>query len=85
MPGPLEQVLRAEGFARLGHAVAIEPMALTPTMLWNAIDSELRGGQEAARALPFDGLQQIALALAETFEDRASRAGALHRGDCGSN
>jgi predicted glycosyltransferase len=85
MPGPLEQVLRAEGFARLGHAVAIEPMALTPTMLWNAIDSELRGGQEAARALPFDGLQQIALALAETFEDRESRAGALHRGDCGSN
>lgn len=85
IPGPLEQVLRAEGFARLGHAVAIEPTALTPTLLWDAIDRELRGGQPATRALPFDGLQQIALALAEPFEGDGSQVGVQHRGDCESN
>lgn len=86
MPGPLEQVLRAEGFARLGHAVAIEPTALTPTSLWDAIDRELGNTRDAASALPFDGLEQIALALAEPFErDDDSRVASQHRGDRGSH
>ena len=40
-PGAEEQILRAEGFAKLGLATVVEPNRLDPPTLWEAIDDEL--------------------------------------------
>jgi predicted glycosyltransferase len=63
-PGPEEQVLRAEGFARLGLATAIAPDGLNPAALWEAIEAELHTALPPSPQLPFDGLEQIAAELA---------------------
>ncbi len=41
VPGSEEQVLRAEGFARLGLATVVGPDPLDASALWDAIDREL--------------------------------------------
>jgi predicted glycosyltransferase len=64
VPGPEEQLLRAEGFARLGLATVIPPDALTPVALWAAIDAELARTATVAPLPRFDGQRQIALELA---------------------
>lgn len=63
-PGPEEQVLRAEGFRRLGLATVIKPELLGPDALWAAVDETLSDGAPPAQSLPFDGLSRIATALA---------------------
>lgn len=64
LPGPEEQVLRAEGFARLGLARVVDPAALTPESLWEAITAELQASPPTIGAVPFIGLEQISAALA---------------------
>lgn len=63
-PGPEEQVLRAEGFSRLGLATVVMPEQLTADSLWAAIEDTLVNSESAAQSLPFDGLDRIAEALA---------------------
>jgi predicted glycosyltransferase len=64
LPGSEEQVLRAEGFARLGLATVVGPEPLSASALWQAIDAELSRVDSPAPALDFDGLDQIARELA---------------------
>ena len=66
VPGSEEQVLRAQGFARLGLATVVEPVPLSPSALWEAITAELRAPSPSASPLAFDGLDQIARELACT-------------------
>ena len=63
VPGSEEQVLRAEGFARLGLATIVGPDPLSAFELWQTIDAELTGVDAPAPALDFDGLDQIAREL----------------------
>src|SRR5215212_8369494 len=69
VPGPEEQVLRAEGFARLGLATAVGPDPLNASELWEAIDGELSSTDSPAPTLAFDGLEQIARELAHLTAD----------------
>lgn len=69
VPGSEEQVLRAEGFARLGLATVVGPDPLSATALWQAIDDELNRADDPAPILDFDGLDQIARALARLPAD----------------
>ncbi len=64
VPGSEEQVLRAQGFARLGLATVVAPDPVVPTVLWEAIDRELRRKTALAPTLAFDGLNEIARELA---------------------
>jgi predicted glycosyltransferase len=64
VPGSEEQVLRAEGFARLGLATVVGPDPLDASALWNAIDRELNGVDRPEPTLVFDGLECIAHELA---------------------
>ena len=64
VPGSEEQVLRAEGFARLGLATVVGPHSLSASALWQAIDDELSRADVPTPALKFDGLDQIARELA---------------------
>jgi predicted glycosyltransferase len=57
VPGSEEQLLRAEGFARLGLATVVGPDA---SALWDAIDRELSRTDPPAAVLAFDGLKNIA-------------------------
>jgi predicted glycosyltransferase len=63
LPGPEEQILRAEGFARLGLATVVRPDRLEPSALWEAIDGELERPPPSTMPLAFDGLHQIAREL----------------------
>jgi predicted glycosyltransferase len=63
VPGAEEQVLRAEGFARLGLATMIPPDELSPATLWQAIAGELARSTPVPDLLPFDGLDRIAREL----------------------
>lgn len=64
-PGPEEQLLRAEGFSRLGLASVVSPSALSPAVLWEAIEASLAQQPPLpAQTLPFDGREQIAGELA---------------------
>jgi predicted glycosyltransferase len=65
LPGPQEQMLRAEGLGRLSLATIVRPEELTPSTLWAAIDDELRRGPPAFCPLSFDGLERIACELAQ--------------------
>jgi predicted glycosyltransferase len=58
-----EQTLRARGFARLGLANVVEPTAIRPETLWQAIETELQRPGLDRPDLPFDGLNQIAREL----------------------
>jgi predicted glycosyltransferase len=69
VPGSEEQVLRAEGFARLGLATVVGPDPLTASELWQAIDGELSRTDSPAPTLAFDGLEQIARELARLAAD----------------
>jgi predicted glycosyltransferase len=69
VPGSEEQVLRAEGFARLGLATVVGPDSLSASALWQAIDGELRRADFPAPTLAFDGLDQIARELARLPAD----------------
>ena len=64
VPGSEEQVLRAEGFARLGLATVVGPDPLDASALWDAIDRELSRTDLPGPMLPFDGLDHIARELA---------------------
>ncbi|MFN8591513.1 MAG: glycosyltransferase [Thermomicrobiales bacterium] len=70
VPGPEEQLLRAEGFARRGLATLLRPEALSPQSLWSAIDAELGCASTRGASLPFGGLDAIAEEL-----DRLVRGG----------
>jgi len=69
VPGSEEQVLRAEGFARLGLATVVGPDPLTASELWQAIDGELSRTDSPTPTLAFDGLEQIARELARLPAD----------------
>jgi predicted glycosyltransferase len=69
VPGSEEQVLRAEGFARLGLATVVGPEPLSASALWRAIDDELNRADDPAPILAFDGLDQIARELARLPAD----------------
>jgi predicted glycosyltransferase len=64
VPGSEEQVLRAEGFARLGLATIVGPDPLHAAALWDAIDRELSRTDRPTPTLAFDGLDCIARELA---------------------
>ena len=64
VPGSEEQVLRAEGFARLGLATVVAPDPLDGSALWNAIDRELNRAGDPGPTVSFDGLDCIARELA---------------------
>ena len=64
VPGSEEQVLRAEGFARLGLATVVGPDPLDAAALWDAIDRELSRVGRPESTLAFDGLECIARELA---------------------
>ncbi len=64
VPGSEEQVLRAEGFARLGLATVIGPDPLDGSALWDAIDRELNRAGDPRTTVSFDGLDCIARELA---------------------
>jgi predicted glycosyltransferase len=65
IPGSEEQVLRAEGFARLGLARVVGPVPLSATSLWKAIEAELRDPPASPQAVAFNGLEGIARELAQ--------------------
>lgn len=69
LPGALEQVLRAEGFARLDLATVVAPETLSASTLWDAIDAALVRKESKSLPLSFDGLTRIASALAGSFKD----------------
>lgn len=66
LPGAEEQVLRAEGFRQLGLARVVKPETLEAATLWAAIAETLHDGSSPTQSLPFDGLEQIAAALASS-------------------
>lgn len=59
-----EQVLRAEGFSRLGLATVVGPDPLDVSALWYAIDRELNRVGVPTPTVNFDGLDCIARELA---------------------
>jgi predicted glycosyltransferase len=69
VPGPEEQLLRAEGFARLGLATVIPPSDLNPATLWQGIAGELRRADPPQHRLPFDGLSRIVEELVSLVSD----------------
>jgi predicted glycosyltransferase len=64
LPGAEEQILRAQGFARLGLATVVDPRTLSQASLWSAIDDALPSTTADIPPLLFDGLNQIARELA---------------------
>jgi predicted glycosyltransferase len=64
VPGSEEQILRAEGFTRLGLATVVGPDPLDASSLWDAIDRELSRVGRPEPILDFDGLECIAQELA---------------------
>jgi predicted glycosyltransferase len=64
VPGSEEQVLRAEGFARLGLATVVGPDPLDASALWDAIEQELNRAGSPTPTVAFDGLDCIARELA---------------------
>jgi predicted glycosyltransferase len=71
-PGPEEQILRAEGFAKLGLATLVDPRRVDPMTLWAAIESELARTPPTEMPLAFDGREQIARELAGLAAGRAA-------------
>lgn len=64
LPGPEEQVLRAEGFARLGLATVVRPEALSAESLWAAIEPAIASSHSGGERIPFTGIECIASTLA---------------------
>ncbi|MFN8663290.1 MAG: glycosyltransferase [Thermomicrobiales bacterium] len=65
IPGPLEQKIRADQFARLGLAHMVAPEMLSTETLWAAIDAELASTSPPPRSLNLDGVRTIASELAQ--------------------
>jgi predicted glycosyltransferase len=65
LPGALEQMLRASGFASIGLARMVPPDALSPETLWDAINAELGNAVSPQRSLNLNGADAIASALAQ--------------------
>lgn len=65
LPGPEEQLLRAEGFARLGLASMVRPEHLESAVLWEAIETEMNRDPLVASGLSFDGAERIACDLVQ--------------------
>ena len=63
LPGPEEQVLRAEGFAPLVLATVVDPATLSSDSLWAAIGAELNAPSVPEVTIPFAGLENISVAL----------------------
>ena len=63
VPGPEEQVIRAERFAQRGLVTVVRPRELTPERLWRAMQAELARGTSPARRLPFNGSDRIVAEL----------------------
>lgn len=63
LPGPEEQVIRADRFARHGLVTVVDPRELSPATLWEAIRVELDRGSDhlhaPAFALPFGAERAI--------------------------
>lgn len=64
LPGPEEQILRAEGFAQLGLATVVDPATLSAESLWAAICAELQAEPPPRDVIPFTGLGMITTELA---------------------
>jgi predicted glycosyltransferase len=64
LPGPEEQTIRAEGFARLGLTTVVRPETLSPASLWQAIAAALERTTSPTATLSFTGLDRIAAELA---------------------
>ncbi|MFT4036876.1 MAG: glycosyltransferase [Thermomicrobiales bacterium] len=65
VPGPLEQTMRAEGFAARGLAQVTAPQTLSAASLWAAIDAELANQTSPPPPPDLSGTANIAAALAE--------------------
>jgi predicted glycosyltransferase len=63
-PGPEEQVIRADRFARRGLVTVVPPAALTSERLWSAIRRTLRRGASPTGDLSFAGSHRIVDELA---------------------
>lgn len=64
LPGPEEQVIRADRFARRGLVTVVPPAALSPERLWAEIGRTLERGTSPAASLSFDGSRRIVAELA---------------------
>jgi predicted glycosyltransferase len=64
LPGPEEQAIRAERFARRGLVTLVSPHDLSPQSLWDAVLAELARESSPPPALPFGGEARIAAELA---------------------
>ncbi|HEU5431609.1 MAG TPA: glycosyltransferase, partial [Thermomicrobiales bacterium] len=64
LPGPEEQAIRAERFARRGLVTLASPHDLSPRSLWEAVLAELARESSPPPALPFGGEMRIAAELA---------------------
>ncbi len=71
-PGPEEQLIRAERFARRGLVTLMHPDQLTPERLRLAIRAELARGTSPARPPLFDGSNRILAELALALERDAA-------------
>ena len=64
LPGPEEQVIRADRFARRGLVTVVPPTSLSPERLWEEIDWTLGRGTSPAGTLSFNGSRRIVAELA---------------------
>jgi predicted glycosyltransferase len=64
LPGPEEQVIRAERFARRGLVTVVPPATLTSERLWSEIRRTLERGTSPAGSLSFSGSRRIVAELA---------------------
>lgn len=64
LPGPEEQMIRADRFARRGLVTTVPPAALSSERLWAEIDRTLERGISPAATLSFAGSRRIVAELA---------------------
>jgi predicted glycosyltransferase len=64
----LEQLIRAEAFARRGHVRMIHPARMTPAGLLTAVIELLRQPPQPKRALDMDGLSATVAAVEQVME-----------------
>jgi predicted glycosyltransferase len=64
LPGPEEQVIRADRFARRGLVTVVPPASLSPERLWAEIDRTLARGTSPGGSLSFNGSSRIVAELA---------------------
>ncbi len=74
LPGPEEQLIRAERFARRGLVTLLPPQALSPRSLWERVLAELTRESSPPALLPFGGETRIAAELAALAHREGRRA-----------